>query len=146
MSTGHLSYFYSHGDDMRLIFNSARFPEIPLGSEMELFSKQVVRLYASFAKTGYNFENGNYDLQILEILTILIFSNLMDAMTSWKTTWLPIGIEEVKRSRMKWFYMDVNPKMILEPFTERVDFWDKIEAQFANLRMENENIVERNEL
>jgi hypothetical protein len=44
--------------------------------------------------------------------------------------WLPISPEEIKRKRIKWYNLNFPPKVLVrEPFTDRVEFWDKIIAQ-----------------
>lgn len=60
----------------------------------------------------------------------------MDSMNmpAWTTPWLPIGPDEVRgTSKLKWFWLDLPPKVVREPWGNRVNFWDKIESQLNSL-------------
>jgi len=59
----------------------------------------------------------------------------MESLGTPGVPWMPISPEEIKRKKIKWFNLDLPPKVLVrEPFTERLEFWDKINAQITAIR------------
>jgi len=55
----------------------------------------------------------------------------METTGSTDLPWLPVGPDEIRRRRLKWYYFDSHPKIGFDYFSERVDFWDKIQDQIV---------------
>lgn len=55
------------------------------------------------------------------------YRNMMGSLDTLKIPWLPVGLEEIRRKRLKWCYLDIESKIInRDPFAERMEFWDRL--------------------
>jgi len=93
----------SEGDDLRYLFNTKRFDDIPLSTKDGDISQKLVKLWVSFAREG-------------------------KPTAVWgKQEWTRISPAQVKGDEALMYY-GLNEKcgFIDEPFSARMNFWDNL--------------------
>ncbi|XP_021957941.1 esterase 6 [Folsomia candida] len=92
----------THADDLPFLFNYELYPKFVPKSFPETTSKYFVKAWVTMATQG----NPNINQQV--------------------EGWAPVSKDEIKKGKLKWLLAKRVPKIIEDPFYERMNMWDKV--------------------
>jgi carboxylesterase type B len=92
----------THSDDLAYLFDG-QAPDLRPGPDLK-FSRRLVKLWVSFAKTG-------------------------KPVATWgkEKNWEPISIMEAKsKRRLRWYVLNGDTSILKDPFYAKMFFWDDL--------------------
>ncbi len=108
----------SHLDDLIYLFNNtAYYPDITVEDEEYKVSKIMTQYWVNFARTGKP-----YLSQTSQNSHAIKTNNIRDNSESG-SEWTPVRRDSTLESPIDFMNIDLKPKMIKDPFNERVKFW-----------------------
>ncbi|ODM98842.1 Venom carboxylesterase-6 [Orchesella cincta] len=104
----------AHSDPLQFFFKLHNFPEIKAESTFSVFSQRLVKLWASFVESGKPTYTWGEFLE-----------------------WNPMQLSELSGlSPVKYLQLDgSSSRVIMEPFTERLDFWESPPINLTNIHI-----------